>query len=83
VRHPLSIGVAANAMGSNSSTRFMRPLIEQADLILLVGTRTNQNGTDSWTLYPRNARFIHIDTDGQEVGRNYQSLRLVGDAKLA
>ncbi len=82
-QHPLSVGVAANAMGRNGSTRHLRPLIEQADVVLLVGTRTNQNGTDSWRLYPRGATYIHIDVDGQEVGRNYEAVRLVGDAKLA
>jgi acetolactate synthase-1/2/3 large subunit len=49
---------------------------------LLIGNRTNQNGTDSWTLYPESASYIHLDIDGQEVGRNYEALRLVGDAKL-
>jgi len=82
-RHPLSLGVAANAMGRNGSTRHLRPMIDRADVVLLVGTRTNQNGTDSWTLYPRAATFIHIDVDGQEVGRNYEAVRVVGDAKLA
>jgi acetolactate synthase-1/2/3 large subunit len=57
-------------------------LIEEADLILFIGTRTNQNGTDSWTLFPRHARFIHLDIDPLEVGRNYESVRLVGDAKI-
>lgn len=82
-RHPLSLGVAANAMGPLGSTRHMRPLIKEADVVLLVGTRTNQNGTDSWALYPKNATFIHIDVDGLEVGRNYEAVRLVGDARLA
>ncbi|KMO43225.1 acetolactate synthase catalytic subunit [Methylobacterium tarhaniae] len=82
-RHPLSLGVAANAMGRHGSTRHMLPMIEEADVVLLIGTRTNQNGTDSWRLYPRNATFIHIDIDGQEIGRNYEALRLVGDARLA
>jgi acetolactate synthase-1/2/3 large subunit len=50
-------------------------------VILFVGARTNQNGTDSWTLSPQ-ARYIHIDIDSVEVGRNYEALRLVGDAKL-
>jgi acetolactate synthase-1/2/3 large subunit len=50
--------------------------------VLLVGTRTNQNGTDSWSLYPEGARYIHIDLDGGEIGRNYEALRLAGDAKL-
>jgi acetolactate synthase-1/2/3 large subunit len=48
---------------------------------VLIGTRTNQNGTDSWTLLPADARFIHVDAAPEEVGRNYEALRLVGDAK--
>src|SRR5690606_14072052 len=63
--HPLSPGVIANSLGTNSSTRSQRDLVSNADVVLLIGNRTNQNGTDSWTLYPRNARFIHIDIDGQ------------------
>jgi acetolactate synthase-1/2/3 large subunit len=60
----------------------MRTIVEAADVVLLVGTRTNQNGTDSWALYPEGARYIHIDVDGGEIGRNYEALRLAGDAKL-
>ena len=81
-RHPLSIGVTGYAMGKLSPTRYMRPIIQEADVILLVGTRTNQNGTDSWALYPEQARYIHIDVDSAEIGRNYEALRLNGDAKL-
>ena len=81
-RHPLSIGVTGYAMGKLSPTRYMYPIVQQADVILLVGTRTNQNGTDSWQLYPENARYIHIDVDGAEIGRNYEALRLKGDARL-
>jgi acetolactate synthase-1/2/3 large subunit len=81
-RHPLSVGVTGYAMGKLSPTRYMQPIIQQADVILMVGTRTNQNGTDSWALYPEHARYIHIDVDGAEIGRNYEALRLNGDAKL-
>ncbi|WP_414734125.1 acetolactate synthase catalytic subunit [Bordetella pseudohinzii] len=81
--HPLSIGVASYFMGENGAARPMKPLIAEADVVLLVGNRTNQNGTDSWKLYPRDARYIHIDVDPQEVGRNYEALRLVGDARLS
>lgn len=80
--HPLSVGVLANFLGPNGATRYHRALVSEADVVVLVGTRTNQNGTDSWQLYPRNATFIHIDVDGLEVGRNYEAVRLVGDAKL-
>ena len=79
--HPLSLGVASYNIGPLSPARHLRPIIERADVVLLIGTRTNQNGTDSWTLYPDGARYIHIDIDPCEVGRNYEALRLVGDAK--
>jgi acetolactate synthase I/II/III large subunit len=80
--HPLSIGVAGYYMGPRGMARFHRELIEGADVILLIGTRTNQNGTDSWKLYPQGARYIHIDIDPMEIGRNYEALRLQGDARL-
>jgi len=79
--HTLSVGVVGAAMGANSPTRHMRKIVSQADVILLVGNRTNQNGTDSYSLYPTTAKYIHIDIDGQEIGRNYEALRLNGDAK--
>jgi acetolactate synthase I/II/III large subunit len=82
-RHPLSVGVVGYFMGTRGRTRHLRPLVTDADVVLLIGNRTNQNGTDSWSLYPRNAKYIHIDVDSQEIGRNYEAeVRLVGDARL-
>lgn len=80
--HPLSLGLLGNAMGKGSIGHHVKELIEATDVVLLIGTRTNQNGTDSWSLVPDSATVIHLDVDGQEVGRNYPALRLVGDAKL-
>lgn len=80
--HPLSLGVVGYFMGPGSRTSHLRNLITEADVVILVGNRTNQNGTDSWSLYPPRATYIHIDIDGNEVGRNYEAVRLVGDAKL-
>ena len=57
-------------------------MVQKSDVILLVGNRTNQNGTDSWTLLPEDATYIHIDIDPMEIGRNYEAMRLLGDAKL-
>lgn len=79
---PLSVGVVGYFMAPRARSSHLRALVTEADVVLLVGNRTNQNGTDSWSLYPAGARFIHLDVDGGEVGRNYESLRLVGDAKL-
>ncbi|GLR90233.1 acetolactate synthase catalytic subunit [Bradyrhizobium iriomotense] len=78
--HPLSAGVLGALVGPRSLGRHTLPILQEADLIILVGTRTNQNGTDSWRQLPANARVIHIDVDPQEIGRNYEATRLVGDA---
>ncbi|WP_342659962.1 Acetolactate synthase large subunit IlvB1 [Rhodococcus ruber] len=80
---PLSLGVAANVTGERGPAHFHLPLIAGADVVLLVGTRTNENGTEGWTLTSPDATYIHIDVDALEVGRNYESVRLVGDAKAA
>ena len=81
--HPLTMGVIGYYMAQGSRTQAMRPIVDRADVILLIGNRTNQNGTDSWKLFPPGAKFIHLDADPMEVGRNYESHRLVGDAKLS
>lgn len=80
--HPLSVGVVGYFMATRSRTKHLRDLVTEADVIMLVGNRTNQNGTDSWGLFPTDAKYIHMDIDGQEIGRNYEALRLAGDAKL-
>jgi acetolactate synthase-1/2/3 large subunit len=70
--HPLSVGVVGYFMGTLSRTRHMRALVEEADVILLIGNHPNQNGTNSWQLYRKHAYYIHIDVDGQEIDRNYE-----------
>jgi len=81
--NPLSLGVIGNALGEASPQAWVKPILQDADLIVLVGTRTNENGTDAWRLFPDGATFVHIDVDGLEVGRNYASLPVVADAKSA
>lgn len=79
--HSLSLGVIGYFMGEGSRTEKLNDFVRNVDVVLLVGNRTNQNGTNSWRLYPREARYIHLDIDGTEVGRNYEAARLVGDAR--
>jgi acetolactate synthase-1/2/3 large subunit len=81
--HPLSLGVVGYFMAPGSRSSHMRDLVTGADVVLLVGNRTNQNGTDGWSLYPPQATYIQLDVDSEEIGRNYESsVRLKGDAKL-
>jgi acetolactate synthase I/II/III large subunit len=82
-RHPLSAGVIGSFMGPASPGHHLRGLVGSADVVLLAGTRTNENGTDAWRLYPPHAKYISIDIDGTEVNRSYDAVRLVGDARLA
>lgn len=79
--HPLSAGVLGSLVGPRSLGFYSHELMSDADLVVLLGTRTNQNGTDNWRQIPTKASVIHIDIDPTEVGRNYEALRLVGDAR--
>ncbi|ANK95509.1 MULTISPECIES: acetolactate synthase catalytic subunit [Rhizobium] len=78
--HPLSAGVLGALVGPKSLGRHTVALVEEADLVILVGTRTNQNGTDSWRQIPLSASVIHVDVDPVEIGRTYEAVRLAGDA---
>lgn len=78
--HELSCGVLGALNGPRSLGNRTRAIMDTADLVVLVGTRTNQNGTDSWRAVPGTAKVIHIDVDPTEIGRNYEAMRLVGDA---
>lgn len=79
--HPLSLGVLGSLTGPTSLGRHTQSFLDNADLIILIGTRTNQNGTDNWRQIPSTARVIHIDIDPEEIGRNFEALRLTGDAR--
>lgn len=79
--HPLSLGVVGSTMGTRSPFKYVRQFIQDADVCLFVGSRTNENGTAAWKLFPANARYIHIDIDAYETQRNYAALPLVGDVR--
>ncbi|MET4071365.1 thiamine pyrophosphate-dependent acetolactate synthase large subunit-like protein [Bradyrhizobium sp. S3.2.6] len=79
--HPLAMGVIGNLTGPGGLGRYTKPLVQPADVVLLIGNRTNEDGTDHWSLIPDDARVLHIDIDPQEIGRNYEAMRLVGDAR--
>ncbi len=79
--HPLTVGVVGYYMGEGSATRSLASMMTGADVIVAVGNRTNQNGTDSWQLLSKDTTLIHIDIDPQEIGRNHEAMRLVGDAR--
>lgn len=79
--HPLAMGVIGNLTGPGGLGRQTKGIVQDADLVLLVGSRTNEDGTDRWSLISDTARVLHIDIDPQEIGRNYEAVRLLGDAR--
>lgn len=67
-------------MGTRSPAKHFMDYVRSADFVLFVGTRTNENGTASWSLFPEQAQYAQIDIDSEEVGRNYGAMRFAGDA---
>ncbi|MBU7014707.1 MAG: thiamine pyrophosphate-binding protein [Theionarchaea archaeon] len=78
--HPLSAGV----VGENGGSPAANVMLNEADLVIFVGTQTGSVVTSHWHTPPNDGRrkIIQIDIDPQEIGRNYDvSCGLVGDAR--
>jgi acetolactate synthase-1/2/3 large subunit len=77
--HEASIGV----IGNNGARRYANAWIAEADLLIMIGTRTDSTTTWHWTLPPKASPpvTIHIDVAAREIGNNYPaSAFLLGDA---
>ncbi|MBN1402324.1 MAG: thiamine pyrophosphate-binding protein, partial [Anaerolineae bacterium] len=80
--HTQALGV----VGANGGRPYAGQILQEADLVLLVGCRANYVDTDSW----RSPSLAHpptvlqIDVDPAELGNTYPIAEgLAGDAKLA
>ena len=77
--HPLALGLVGLYR-----TRVGRMVYQESDLLVSVGSRNEEFQTAAWGYYPKDAKFIQIDIDPSEIGRNWiPDVALVGDAKLA
>jgi acetolactate synthase-1/2/3 large subunit len=73
--HPLNLGFNMVVRGPG------QVLLEEADLLLVVGSSLDEAATYGWTL-PLPEHLIHIDICNEIIGKNYPTaLGLVGDAK--
>ena len=82
-RHPLMMG-----MTGFWGTYFINGKTSQADVILGLGTRFAEADSSSWydgiTFDGNKTRFMQIDIEASEIGRNYPvSIGAVADLKLA
>ena len=79
--HPLSLGV----IGGNGGRPYANQIVQEADLVLFVGSKVSYVDTDNWRV-PSQARppaIIQIDVDPAEIGNNYMLADgLCGDARL-
>ncbi len=70
------------ALGATTTARTVAQLIEEADVLLAVGTRFQGSATRNWQL-PITGQLIHLDADPAVIGRNYQpAVPIVGDARV-
>ncbi len=83
--HPLAIGAAVTFFDPRGVYQMRgHRFVADADLVLFVGTRTDEAATAVWTMPRPGVRAIHIDIDPVEIGRNYPvEVGIVADAKLA
>ncbi len=76
--HPLSIGQVGLYR-----TRLGMQAFEHADLLITVGSRNEEFQTGAWRIFPPGAKFVQIDIEPFEIGRNWiPDAAVLGDAKL-
>jgi acetolactate synthase-1/2/3 large subunit len=77
---PLAVGV----VGSNGAVPATRAVVDEADLVLFIGCRAGSVTTERWRSPKPGTSIIHIDSDPQVIGANYQTeVAIAADARLA
>jgi acetolactate synthase-1/2/3 large subunit len=76
--HTLSLGVCGG-LGSHHANA----VFENADCVIVAGAKLNQITTLNFTVPNPGATVIHIELDGEEIGRNFpRTLPLESDCRL-
>ena len=83
--HELSLGaIGAYITGKVGHGVISKTIVEEADVVLLIGTKTDEMSTTGWRYPKPDSKIIHIDIDPVEIGRNYDTkVAIVADAKMA
>ncbi len=77
--HPLAAG-----MVGLYRTRVSKRVYEESDLVISVGSKNEEFQTAGWNYFPKKAKFIQLDVEPSEVGRNLvPDVAMIGDARLA
>ena len=77
--HPLMAG----QVGIQCNTRSGNQIFLESDIVLAVGARFNDRHTGDINVYKGNRKFIHVDVDPGQLGKNLMPhLGICADAKL-
>jgi len=75
--HPLALGVVGG-MGTPAAA----DALDEADVVLMVGTKAGSGPTASWQRPRRDQTIVHIDVDPAELGRAYPgTIPVLADAR--
>jgi acetolactate synthase-1/2/3 large subunit len=75
--HPLCLG-----MGGMHGEAYANKALQQADLVIALGSRFDDRLTGPVNTFVPRAKIIHVDIDPAEIGKNMENvLPIVGDAK--
>jgi acetolactate synthase-1/2/3 large subunit len=82
-KHPLSAGPTGRLHSSGLGRgRIAQAIVNDSDVVLLVGTRTTELATSAWKVPDPGSAIVHLDIDPREIGRNYDTKAgIVADAK--
>ncbi|MDI3340608.1 MAG: thiamine pyrophosphate-binding protein [Sphaerobacter sp.] len=65
-------------------TEFPKAVYQEADLLITIGSRMEEFQSGVWHYFPEGARFVQIDIDPFELGRNWvPDVAIQSDAALA
>jgi acetolactate synthase I/II/III large subunit len=81
--HPLSAGtLGSSTSGIYGRGHISNEAVSNADVVLIVGSRTGQICYMNWQQPGPETRIIHLDIDPEEPGRNFRTdVTLIGDAR--
>ncbi|MHB1131734.1 MAG: thiamine pyrophosphate-binding protein [Chloroflexota bacterium] len=77
--HPLGLGLVGVYF-----SRLSEQVYADADVLIFVGSRSEEFQSGAWRFLPEGAKMVQIDIDAEEIGRNWvPDAAVVGDARLA
>ncbi|MFP3951340.1 MAG: thiamine pyrophosphate-binding protein [Candidatus Bathyarchaeia archaeon] len=76
--HPLAFGLVGLYRTHPGKRAY-----QESDLLITLGSRNEEFQTAGWRYYPEDAKYVQVDIDASEIGRNWDpDVAVVADVKL-